>query len=199
MLLKRYQHGFNLKKLFFLLFVCFCVTLWDSGAEADETKAYDKYFVQAMKLYKQKKSKEADKVFSIAISKYPNVAKLHFWRAKLRQNYLGNYRDAIRDYSIVIKLNPNGKIFVPKSYYMRGLCRCRFELYPQAIRDFSNCLRLQPNYGGRVYFARAKAHAKVGMIEKARNDLKAAVKYDPKYAPAARDLLKKFLAGRRDF
>ncbi|MBE9542111.1 MAG: hypothetical protein IMF01_07310, partial [Proteobacteria bacterium] len=40
---------------------------------------------------------------------------------------------------------------------------------------------------------------KVGMIEKARNDLKAAVKYDPKYAPVAKDLLKKFLAGRRDF
>ena len=113
MLLKRYQQDFQLKKVLFLLCVCFCVTLWDSGAEADETHAYDKYFEIALKLYKQKKSKEADKVFSIAISKYPNVAKLHFWRAKLRQNYLDNYRDAIQDYSIVIKLNPNGNFTPP--------------------------------------------------------------------------------------
>ena len=148
--------------------ICFCVTLWDSWSEANDTNAYDKYFEIALKLYKQKKSKEADKVFSIAISKYPNVAKLHFWRAKLRQNYLDNCRDAIRDYSIVIKLNPNGN-FTPKSYYMRGLCRYKFGLYALAIRDYNNCFRLRPNYY-RAYFDRAKAYAKLGMIEKARND-----------------------------
>ena len=55
MLLKTYQQRFKLKKLFFLLCICFCVTLWDSWSEADETKAYDKYYIQAMKLQKQKK------------------------------------------------------------------------------------------------------------------------------------------------
>jgi len=195
MLLKTYHQGFKLKKLFFLLCVFFCVTLWDSWSEADETKAYDKYYIQAMKLQKQKKYKEADKVFSIGISKYPRAVNLYYFRAKLRHHYMGNCRNAIQDYSIVIKLNPR---YNPKAYWRRGACLCEFGQYEQAIRDFSNCLQLIPKYG-RVYFLRAKAYAKLGMIEKAKNDLKAAVKYDPKYASAAKDLLKKFLAGRRDF
>ena len=37
------------------------------------------------------------------------------------------------------------------------------------------------------------------MIEKARNDLKATTKYDPKYTRAAKELLKKILEGKRDF
>jgi tetratricopeptide (TPR) repeat protein len=192
MLLKRYQQGFQLKKIFFLLFVCFLVTLWDSWSEANETKAYDKYYAQAMKLQKQKRYKEADKVFSIGISKYPRAVKLYYFRAKLRQHYMGNCRDAIQDYSIVIKLNPR---YNPKAYWRRGAGLCEFGQYEQAIRDYTNCLRLIPNYD-RVHFLRAKAYAKLGMIEKARNDLKATVKCDPKYTKAARDLWKKILEGR---
>lgn len=37
MLLKTYQQGYKLKKVF--LCVCFCVTLWDSWCEADEAYA----------------------------------------------------------------------------------------------------------------------------------------------------------------
>lgn len=197
MLLKKYQQGFKLKKIFSFLCVFLCVTLCYSGVEANETMAYDKYFEIGLKLYRQKRSKEADNVFSIAINKYPNVAKLHFWRAKLRQNYLGKYRDAIRDYSIVIKLTPNGG-FTPKSYYMRGLCRYKFELYALAIKDYNNCFRLNPNYY-RAYFDRAKAYAKLGMIKKARNDLKATIKYLPDYTRAVKELWKKILEGSRDF
>ena len=192
MFLRRYQQGFQLKKVLFLLCICFCVILWDSWSEADETEVYDKYFVQAMKLQKQKKYKEADRVFSIGISKYSRAIKLYYFRAKLRQHYMGNFRDAISDYNIVIKLNPK---YNPKAYWRRGACLCKFEQYEWAIRDFTSCLQLIPKYG-RVYLLRAKAYAKLGMIEKARNDLKSATKYDPKYAKGAKDLWKKILEGR---
>lgn len=35
----RYQQGLKLKKVLFLLCVCFCVTLWDFWSEADEAYA----------------------------------------------------------------------------------------------------------------------------------------------------------------
>lgn len=194
MLLKRYQHGLKLKKLFFLLCVCFCVTLWDSWSEAVEIRAYDKYWDIAMKLQKQKRHKEADRIFSVAISKHPNVAKLYYMRGKFRQKYMGNHRDAILDYNIVIKLNPKSA----GAYWYRGACLYHLGLYAQAVRDYSNALLINPRWG-KLYLLRAKAYAKLGMIVKARNDLKSAVKYDPKYTQVARDLLKKFLAGRRDF
>lgn len=195
MLLKTYQQGFKLKKLFSLLCVCFCVTLWNSGAEADEIRPYDKYWDIAMRLQKQKRYKEADRVFSVAISKHPNVAKLYLMRGKFRQKYMSNYHDALIDYNIVKKLDAKSYVEV---YWYGGMCWYHLGLYQQAITDYSNALRLKPRWG-KLYLYRAKAYAKLGMIEKAKNDLKATVKYDPKYTQVARDLLKKFLAGRRDF
>ena len=92
MLLKTYQQGFKLRKVLFLLCVCFCVTLCNSWSEAVEIRAYDKYWDIAMKLQKQNRYKEAERVFSVAISKLPNVAKLYYMRGKFRQKYMGNHR-----------------------------------------------------------------------------------------------------------
>ena len=132
MLAKTYQQGFQLKKVFFLLFVCFCVTLWDFGSEADETHAYGKYWNKAMTLHKQKRHKEAERMFSVAISKYPNVAKFHLMRAKFRHHYMGKYHDAISGYSVVIKIAPKS---YPEAYWWRGVCLDNFGLYERAIRD----------------------------------------------------------------
>jgi tetratricopeptide (TPR) repeat protein len=195
MLSKTYHQGFKLKKLFFLLCICFCVTLWDSWSEADETHAYGKYWNIAMKLQKQKRYKEAESVFSVAISKHPNVAKFHLMRAKFRQHYMNNYRDAISGYNIVIKIAPKS---YPEAHWWRGVCLYKFGLYEQAIRDYSNALLIKPRWG-KLHLLRAKAYAKLNMIEKARTDLKATVKYNPKYTQAVRDLWKKILEGRRDF
>jgi tetratricopeptide (TPR) repeat protein len=195
MFLRRYQHGLKLKKLFFLLCVCFCVTLWDSWSEAVEIRAYDKYWDIAMKLHKQKRYTEAEMVFSVAISKHPNVAKFHLMRAKFRQHYMGNCRDAISSYNIVIKIAPKS---YPEAYWWRGVCLYKFGLYEQAIRDYNNALLIKQKWG-KLHLLRAKAYAKLGMIVKARNDLKFAVKYEPKYTKTARDLWKKILEGKRDF
>jgi tetratricopeptide (TPR) repeat protein len=194
MLLKTYQQGFKLSRVFSLLCVCFCVALWNSRSEAVEIRAYDKYWDIAMKLQKQKKYKEADRVFSVAISKHPNAAKLYYMRGKFREKYIGNHNDAILDYNIAIKLNPKS----PGAYWYRGACLYHLGLYAQAVRDYSNALLINPRWG-KLYLLRAKAYAKLGMIENARKDLKLAVKYSPVYTQRARDLLKKFLAGRRDF
>ncbi|MFV9644668.1 MAG: tetratricopeptide repeat protein [Desulfobacterales bacterium] len=148
-----------------------------------------------MKLQKQKRYKEAERVFSIAISKHPNVDKLHLMRARFRHHYMNKCRDAISDYNMVIRIAPKS---YPEAYWWKGSCLYKFGLYQQAIRDYSNAIRLKPRWG-KLHLLRAKAYAKLNMIEKAKNDLKATVKYDPKYTQVARDLLKKFLAGRRDF
>ncbi len=199
-----YRISYFLTKLFFLsCFFIFVTFLNSLPVEADSADC-DRYYDMAMKLYRQKKSLEAEKVFSIAISKCPNVAKLYFQRAKLRQNYLGKYQEAIMDYTIVLKLNKNTKSYHPKSYYMRGLCWYHFGQYGRAVSDFSSCIKLNPKYDGRVRVARAKAFGKLGMVKNALQDLKNCSKFDPKYGQGQRavviqTLYAKIASGQSDY
>ena len=183
----------------FLIFLCIIFLL--VPREAVSATICDKYYEKAMKLWLNKKMKEAEQVFSLGIRKCPNDAKLYFQRAKIRQEYFNNCDDAILDYTTVLKLNPNTKIGHAKSYYKRGLCWYKFGRYELAVRDFSGCLKVNPRYDGRVRIARAKAYAKLGMIKNAVNDLKNCSKFDPKYGQGARakkiqSLLKEILSGK---
>lgn len=181
MFLKKSWKCWNLNRCVLILFVFSCIALWSAITKADEAKDYKQYYDQAIK-------------FQRAIKKNPQNAKLYYLRAKNRQN-MGKFQDAIRDYTIVIKLKPKS---YPKAYWRRGLCLYKLGLYQLAIRDYSRCLMLVPKYD-KVYFCRAKAYGKIGMIGKAKKDLESAVKYGPKYAPGARLVLEKLLTGRSDF
>jgi len=172
----------------FIIFFAFC-------SEAKEVNPYDKYWEVAIKYQKQNRYKEADQVFTYGIYKYPKAIKLYYFRAKLRQHYLGDYYKAILDYNVVIKLNPN---YNPKAFWRRGVCFDRIGSTEAAIKDFTNCLRLMPRYG-RVYFLRAQAYAKLGDIENAKKDLRSAVECDQKYKRQADILYRKILTGSRDF
>ena len=197
MLIVRYKKVAEFQTVLFLMCVFFCLVLLNTYSEAGETHAYTKYVDMANKYKKQKKYFEAEKVLSFAISKYPYAPQLYFVRGKIRQGSLGDYNGAILDYSKVVKLKKN--IYQPKSYLQRGSCYYQFGLYQQAINDFTNCLRINPKYGGRVYFLRAKAYAKANMNTKAMNDLKNVVKYSPGYTQSAQELKYKIMSGNKDF
>jgi tetratricopeptide (TPR) repeat protein len=186
---------YRIKKSILFIFLFSLIITTFSWSKPVEKHDYDKYFNKALSLQKSGKYKEADMVFSEGISKNRNAIKLYYYRAKLRQHNMGDCSRAIQDYTAVIKMNPR---YNPKAFWRRGLCFYESELYTSAIRDYSSCLQLIPNYG-RVYFLRAQAYAKIGMFINARQDLTAAVKSDQKYKPAAERLYKKMIQGSKDF
>lgn len=177
-------------KCIFILVICSCIVLWSAITKADETKNYKNYYDQTKKFQRQK----TDASLSAAIKKNPKNAKLYYKRAINRQ-YMNKFQDALRDYSIVIKLDPKS---YPKAYWRRGLCLYKLGQYQLAIKDYSRCLAVSPKYD-KVYFHRARAYGKIGMIGKAKKDLESAVKYGPEYAKAALSVYKKLLTGRTDF
>ncbi len=198
MFLKRYQKEFKLMKVMRLLCVCSCVALlnsWSSESEVDAAPVYDKYWHMAIKLHKQNRPVEAEKIFSDAINKNPNVARLYIMRAKFKQKYMSNLSAAILDYNMAEKLAPRS---YPEIYWYRGMCLYGLQFYPQAIRDYSHALRMNPRWG-KLYLYRAKAYAKLNMLKSAKSDLNSAIKYNPKYTQVAKDLWKNILAGKRDF
>jgi tetratricopeptide (TPR) repeat protein len=187
-----YPNIYFIMMMIFIYFFAVCVV----DVNAETKPLYDRYLSLAIKLQKQKKYKQADAVFTKALMKYPNICKLYFFRAELRKDYLGNCRAAIKDYTMALKLKTNLVGIHPKAYYKRGLCMYSLGLHHYAINDFTNCLRIKPNYGGRVYLARARAHAKLSMISEAMRDLHLTVKYNPEYAETVYDLKMKILQGR---
>lgn len=178
------------RRKFFINLILIFVLLPLHGSMSNAKDAYRKYLDLAIKFQKQRRFKEAEMVFSKGITEYPSVAILYFKRAELRKDYMGGCQRAIPDYTMAIKLKK-----IPKAYYKRGLCMTKQGLYHIAVRDFNNCLKIRPNYGGRVYFARAEAYAKLNMVKEALRDLKLTVKHDPKYRKAVESFRRKLLMG----
>lgn len=190
MFLKHPWKRYNLNRCIFILFVCACVVLWNAVTKADEAKNYKKYYDQTMEFQREK----TDASLSAAIKKNPKNAGLYYQRA-LSREYGRKFQNAIRDYTMVIKLDLRS---YPKARWHRGLCFYHLKLYHLAIRDYSCSLAVSPKCA-KILSYRATAYLKIGMIGKAKKDLVTIIKYDPKYAPAARSTLKQLLMGRSDF
>jgi tetratricopeptide (TPR) repeat protein len=127
------------------------------------------------------------------------------------------YNDAIRDYTEVLRLNPNdihaynnrGNIYKdkelydlaladydeamrlnpnhPTTYYNRGLVYYLMEQYERAITDFSDVIRLNPQYVN-AFNARGYCYLKTERYPLALHDFTEALKISPK-SPAFHDSL----------
>lgn len=186
------------KIVIYISFISLIVFSLQAGAQT--TNGYSAYYELAIKVQKQKKYKEAEQIFSQGIKKYPNKPGLYFHRGKLKQEYLGNCTSAMNDFTMTIRLIEKfgGDNFMhAKSYYLRGLCLDKNGLYQEAMSDFTNSIRIKPNYS-RVYLQRAKIFARVNDIKNVKINLQLAVKYNPKWSKTANSIWKKVLAGERD-
>lgn len=169
--------------------------IFSTLAYAESNTAADRYYDYAMKLQQKGLHIQAEVVLSAGIKKYPQETKLFYARGNLRNEYLHQYLKAVQDYTAVIKLD---LINNPKVLYRRGDCLYALGSYQQSIADYSHCLKLIPGYD-KVYVKRAKAYAKLGMIDNAKSDLNSAVKISPKYESEVRALLGKILSGNNNY
>ncbi|MBO7112149.1 MAG: tetratricopeptide repeat protein [Bacteroidaceae bacterium] len=116
--------------------------------------------------------------FNQVISAKPYLAEPYFYRAVAKLS-LEDYRGAEQDCNSSISRNP----FVVNAYQVRGLARVYQEHYDEAIGDFREGLRLDPDN-------RSMRHnlilclARSGRKEEAIRAADTLIMYSPKYAPA---------------
>lgn len=80
-----------------------------------------------------------------------------------------NYKDAIKDYTSAIKLNPA----FAEAFRNRGDAYYAQADYKDAIEDFSSAIKLNPHYA-EAYYDRGDAYALDGEVAKSQADLKKA-------------------------
>ncbi len=78
---------------------------------------------------------------------------------------LGNYDDAIREYSLTIKLKPN----FSDAYLNRGLIYHKQGLHDRAIADYDMAIQLGPD-NERAFFSRGESYYQTGSYRRAMLD-----------------------------
>jgi hypothetical protein len=74
----------------------------------------------------------------------------------------------------------------PEAYNNRGLAYYELKLYRQAIKDYSQAIRMKPDYSV-AYNNRGNAYYEMLKFELAEADFEKSIQLNPKYAPAFRN------------
>lgn len=182
---------------FGLLFFVLPLIFINPVAKADSTSPWYKYQKLAHAQQQQKKYDAAEAILSAGILKYPKAASLYYSRATLRADWLGKRREALDDFSMVIKLNDRTCSQCLKAYCYRGIGLYKLGLYELAVKDLTRSLKIIPKYNkARVY--RAYAFAKLGRTPLAIRDAQEAIKRGA-HADKAKKLLQKIQNGETDY
>ena len=108
-----------------------------------------------------------------------NISAEYFNRSGLAQAKLGNYHEAISDYSVAIKL----KTDYVEAYSNRGLAKHHLKQYGHALWDYDMAINQNPDYAA-VYYNRARTKQTLKKHKEAIPDYDAAIKIDPEYVEA---------------
>jgi tetratricopeptide (TPR) repeat protein len=92
---------------------------------------------------------------------------------------LGNYRQAIEDYTKAVEINPRSAL----AYNNRGTAYGHLGNDLEAINDFSDAIEIKPEYA-EAYNNRGAAHGRLGSAALAIGDFDRAVAINPEYAEA---------------
>ena len=87
---------------------------------------------------------------------------------------LGNYRQAIEDFSRAIEIKPDYE----KAYFNRGTAHVSLGNYRQAIEDFNRAIKINPDYE-KAYFNRGTAHANLVNYRQAIEDFNRVIEIKP--------------------
>ena len=91
----------------------------------------------------------------------------------------GEYQEAIKNFTQVIKLNPRNA----DAYYVRGAAYTSLGNYQQAITDYDRAIGLRPKFA-EAYFSRGAALIMKGEYHRAISNHNLAIRLRPKFADA---------------
>jgi tetratricopeptide (TPR) repeat protein len=123
--------------------------------------------------------KKAIEYLNNAIELKPDYAEAFGLRGLIYDTVLGQYHQAIKDYSEAIRLHPD----YDSLNYNRGLAYSRLGLYRQAIEDFNEAIRIEP-YVAEAYFCRGNGYLKLGQYQRASEDFNEAINLKQDYVDA---------------
>ena len=118
----------------------------------------------------------------IGIAAYYSDYKLYLYEANRKSLLRFEYRDALKQYDIAIKLNPNNA----EAYVLRGDAKYWTSNYESAIRDYDKAISLDPN-NSEAYWGRGDAKNALGLYNQALQDYNTVLDLIPSYAKAAQD------------
>ena len=114
---------------------------------------------------------KAIKYFTEAISRSPQSAKIHHYRAD-SYAMVGDYEKAVTDYDIAVRLNPS----YPDTYLDRGNSHYQLNQFESALKDFSEAIRLKPDWGD-AHANRAVIHTELGNTVESKCDAITAITF----------------------
>jgi tetratricopeptide (TPR) repeat protein len=109
----------------------------------------------------------------------PNDAAFTYTNSGNANKNMGNWDQAIIDYTAVLRINPNNAA----AYTNRGWAYLEKRMYDQAIEDLNVALRLDPSIAA-AYSNRGWAYLEKGMYDRAIGDLNTALRLNPSMAAA---------------
>ncbi|MEI6124525.1 MAG: tetratricopeptide repeat protein [Bacteroidota bacterium] len=164
-----------------LAFNCF-------GQKTDDSIKARKYKVMAIDKIKLKDYQIAKAYLDTAIMLDKKYDLAYYNRGTLAI-FTENYKSALKDFNIAIKLNPNDIEY----YYNRGRANYKLQKYSSAFKDFDKVISVQPNIA-IVYSFRGSASDQLKKWENALADFSKAIELDSlnseKYADRAMVKLK---------
>lgn len=89
------------------------------------------------------------------------------------------YEDAIKAYTLALKIDPQHKKYNSIIYANRASCFQKLEKYYDALNDCNQSLKINPNYS-KGYVKRANIYLKLKNFKAALDDFEKAKKLDPK-------------------
>ena len=99
---------------------------------------------------------------------------LAYYNRGMAYHVLGNYRQAIDDYSKMIEIKP----FYEDAYNNRGIAYKSLGNYKQAIDDYSKAIKIKPDFAD-AYNNRGNAYKSVGNYKQAIDDYSKAIEIKP--------------------
>jgi len=149
----------------------------------DVNQDYFEAHVQLGMLYAGKNNKLAVDYFNNALNIQPNNMDVMYALAMYYQNN-GEYENAVSKYKSILEIDPS---FFIAYYNMGYIYLVYLKDYDQAIEYFTKAIDLQSDYAD-AYYNRGFAWELKNNVNKAREDYKNALKYQPNYEKAIEGL-----------
>ncbi len=118
---------------------------------------------------------KALEAFNNAIKINPVYAKAFLYRG-LTKTELPDYKDAIKDFTITIELDPG---YSDQAHYFRGLTKHHLGNYNASIQDMSVAIRLNPDFIS--FFQRGKSYLRLEEYGRALQDFEISYRLNPDF------------------
>ncbi len=155
--------------------MCFIYLTIDAQPAREDIKRSRELFNEGVRLGIDEEFEKALKAFDKAIEINSVYAKAFLYRG-LAKTELSDYKEAIKDYTITIELDPG---YSDQAHYFRGITKYKKGNYVGSGEDLTISVRLNPDFA--AFFHRGKTYLKLEEYGRALQDFEISNKLNTDY------------------